>query len=109
MSDAFSNREKGFEGKFQLDQEQRFRANARRDKLFGQWAAGKLGKAGAAADAYAAEVVDANFEKPGDDDMLGKVKADFKTGGVNVSDADVTKALLDAYATAAAQIAAETN
>jgi len=109
MSDAFSNREKGFESKFQLDQEQQFRAQARRDKLFGQWAAGKLGKSAAAADAYAAEVVDANFEKPGDDDMLGKVKADFKAANVSVSDADVARALLDAYAAAAAQIAAETK
>jgi hypothetical protein len=107
MSDAFNSREKGFESKFQLDQEQQFRAQIRRDKLFGLWAAGKLGHSGADADTYAAEVVDANFEKPGDDDMLGKVKADFKTKGVNVSDADVAKALLDSYATAAAQIAAE--
>jgi len=105
MSDAFGDRQKGFERKFQLDQEQQFRANARRDKLFGQWAAAKLGKANV--DGYAAEVVDSNFEKPGDDDMLGKVKADFKAAGVNVSDADVAKALSDAYARAAQQIASE--
>ncbi len=107
MSNGFGDREKGFERKYQLDQEQQFRANARRDKLFGQWAAGKLGKAGDAANAYAAEVVDANFEKPGDDDMLGKVKADFQKAGVTVSDADVSKALTDAYAAAAQQIASE--
>jgi hypothetical protein len=107
MSDAFSNREKGFESKFQLDQEQQFRAAARRDRIFGQWAAGKLGYAGDAIATYAAEVVDSNFEKPGDDDMLGKVRADFKAKGVTVSDTDVSKALLDAYAAAAAQISAE--
>ncbi len=107
MSDAFSSREKGFESKFQLDQEQQFRAAARRDRIFGQWAAGKLGYSGDAVTKYAAEVVDSNFEKPGDDDMLGKVKADFKAKGVTVSDADVSKALLDAYGTAAQQISSE--
>ncbi len=103
---GFQDREKGFERKFQLDQEQQFRAQARRDRLFGQWAAGKLGHGGADADQYAASVVDSNFEKPGDDDMLGKVKADFNAKGVTVSDADLSKALTEAYA-AAAQIAAE--
>ena len=104
---GFQDREKGFERKFQLDQEQQFRAQARRDKLFGQWAAGKLGHSGADADKYAASVVDSNFEKPGDDDMLGKVKADFKAKGVTVSDAELSKALTEAYAAAAAQIAAD--
>ena len=105
MSDAFSDRQKGFERKFQLDGEQQFRAQARRDRLFGQWAAGKLGRTDV--DKYAAAVVDSNFEKPGDDDMLDKVKADFTAAGVTVADADVTKALHEAYATAASQIAAE--
>ena len=109
MSDAFSSREKGFESKFQLDQEQQFRAAVRRDKLFGQWAAGKLGYTGDAVATYAAEVVDANFEKPGDEDMLGKVRADFKAKGVNVSDADISKALHEAYAAAAQQISSEKN
>ena len=109
MSDAFNSREKGFESKYQLDQEQQFRAQARRDKLFGQWAASKLGHTGAAAAAYAAEVVDSNFEKPGDDDMLDKVKADFQAKGINVAAEDFAKALLDSYAAAAQQIAAETK
>lgn len=104
---GFQDREKGFERKFQLDQEQQFRAQARRDRLFGQWAAGKLGHAGADGEKYAASVVDSNFEKPGDDDMLGKVKADFKAKGVNVSDAEIAKALHDAFAQAAQQISSE--
>ncbi len=107
MSDAFPDREKGFERKYQLDQDQQFRAGARRDRLFGQWAAGKLGHQGASADTYAAAVVDANFDKPGDDDMLDKVKADFKAANVAVSDADIAKALADSYAAAAQQIAGE--
>ncbi len=104
MSDAFSDREKGFERKFQLDQEQEFRAQVRRDKLFGQWAAAQLGKTGAAADAYVQEVVDSNFEKPGDDDMLAKVSKDL---GGKVSDADLKKKLNELFGTAAAAIAGE--
>ena len=68
------------------------------------WIRAKCSKAGDAANAYAAEVVDANFEKPGDDDMLGKVKADLQKAGVSVSNAEVSKALTDAYAAAAQQI-----
>lgn len=104
MSDAFSDREKGYEAKFKLDQEQQFRVNARRDKLFGQWAAGLLGKTDAAADAYAQEVVESNFERPGDDDMIGKVSADLQG---KVSDADLKAKLAELYAQAAQQIVAE--
>ena len=105
MSDGFQEREKGFERKFQLDQDQQFRAQARRDKIFGQWAASKLGHTGPAADTYAAAVADSNFEKPGDDDMLGKVKADFKLANVTVSDAELATKLRECFALAAEQIA----
>jgi hypothetical protein len=104
MSDAFSDREKGFERKFQLDQEQQFRAQVRRDKLFGQWAAAQLGKSGADADKYAQEVVDSNFEKPGDDDMIGKVSKDL---GGKVSDADLKRKLSELFGQAAAAVANE--
>lgn len=104
MSNAFGDREKGFERKFQLDQEQQFRAQVRRDKLFGQWAAGQLGKTGAAADAYAQEVVDSNFEKPGDDDMIAKVSKDL---GGKVSDADLKKKLAELFGQAAAAVSSE--
>jgi hypothetical protein len=104
MSNAFDDREKGFERKYQLDQEQQFRAQVRRDRLFGHWAAGQLGKTGADADAYAQEVVDSNFEKPGDDDMVGKVSKDLKG---KVSDADLKKKLQELFAQAAQAIAGE--
>ena len=104
MSDGFSDRQKGFERKFELDQEQEFRAQIRRDKLFGQWAAGQLGKTGADVDAYAQEVVDSNFEKPGDDDMIGKVAKDL---GGKVSDADLKKKLNELFGQAAAAVSAE--
>ncbi len=104
MSDAFSDREKGFERKFQLDQEQQFRAQVRRDKLFGQWAAGQLGKSGAEADKYAQDVVDSNFEKPGDDDMIAKVSKDL---GGKMSGADLKKKLTELFGQAAAAVADE--
>ena len=81
MSD-FSDREKGFERKFVMDEEVRFRATARRNRMLGLWAAEKLGKSGADADAYAQEVVHVDFEEAGDHDVLRKVKADLEAAGV---------------------------
>ncbi len=104
MSDAFGDRQKGFERKYELDQEQEFRAQIRRDKLFGQWAAGLLGKTGADVDAYAQEVVESNFERPGDDDMIGKVAKDL---GGKVSDDDLKKKLSELYGVAAQAVSAE--
>ena len=107
MSDAFHDREKGFERKFQLDQEQEFRAQSRRDKLFGQWAASQLGRTGIAAETYATAVVDSNFEKPGDEDMLGKVRADFQLANVDMDGINLNTKLQEFYALAAKQISDE--
>ena len=74
---TFDKREEAFEKKFAHDEELRFKATARRNKLLGLWAAEKLGISGAAADAYAKEVVTADFEEAGDDDVFRKVKKDF--------------------------------
>lgn len=106
---AFDDREKGFERKFQLDADQAFRAQSRRDKLFGQWAASQLGYDGDKAAAYAKEVVGSNFEKPGDDDMLGKVRADFKAANLAVADNVLSAKLVECFNTAAAQISAESK
>ena len=95
MSDAFQDREKGFERKYQLDQDQEFRVLSRRDKLFGLWIAAKLGKSGPVAEAYAKDVVVSNFDKPGDNDMFEKVAKDLAAGGVTVSDQDMRKQLHD--------------
>src|SRR5262245_41215090 len=70
-------REEGFEKKFAMDEELRFKANARRNKLLGLWAAEKLGITGPAADAYSKEVVVADFEEAGDDDVFRKLRKDF--------------------------------
>lgn len=91
---TFENRERDAERKFEHDQELRFKAMARRNKLLGLWAAERLGIAGEAAQAYAKEVVLADFDRPGDDDVLEKVQKDFEAKGVAV-DARAIRAEMD--------------
>ncbi|BBK38088.1 hypothetical protein STAQ_31660 [Allostella sp. ATCC 35155] len=86
---GFNEREKGFEKKFERDQENAFKIVARRNKLLGAWAAGKLGLSGDEAEAYAKAVVVADFEKPGDDDVLQKVLGDLSAKGVAATERDV--------------------
>ena len=74
---TFDDREHAFEAKFAHDSEMQFRAEARRNKLVGLWAAGLMGKADEAATAYAMEVVSADFEEAGDEDVVRKVVADL--------------------------------
>ena len=80
---TFDKREEGFEKKFAHDEELRFKAYARRNKLLGLWAAAELGKSGADAEAYAKEVVLADFEESGDNDVVRKVVADLSSKGVS--------------------------
>ena len=79
---TFDKREEGFEKQFAHDEELRFKAMARRHKMLGLWAAGVLGKSGADAEAYAKEVVLADFEEAGDNDVLRKVARDLLPKGV---------------------------
>ncbi len=74
---TFDDRENAFERKFALDEELRFRAVARRNKLLGLWAADKLGKSGDEAEAYAKEVVRADFQEAGDRDVFRKIRSDL--------------------------------
>ena len=101
---SMNDRQKAFENKYALDQETRFRVIARRNKLLGQWAAGLLGKSDV--DAYAKEVVAADFEEAGDEDVVRKVAADLKAGGVNQSEADIRAKLAELLPVAMAQIEA---
>src|SRR5688572_27102211 len=103
---TFDKREEGFEKKFALDEESRFKATARRNKLFGMWAAEKLGLTGDAADAYAKEVVMSDFEEAGDEDVFKKVRKDFDAKGVKKSDQDIRGAMIDLMEQAIAQIKA---
>ncbi len=101
---TFDKREEGFEKKFAHDEELRFKANARRNKLLGLWAAQKMGLAGADADIYAKEVVVADFEEAGDDDVFRKVRKDFDAKGVAMADQDIRKTMIDLMAQAIDQI-----
>lgn len=101
---SMKDREEGFERKFAFDEELRFKATARRNKLLGLWAAEKLGKTGADADAYAKEVVMSDFEEAGDEDVFRKVRGDLDAAGVTATDADIRKAMGDLLTTAVEQI-----
>ena len=105
---SFDKREEGFEKKFALDAEQKFKAEARRNKLLGLWAAEKLGITGDAAAAYAKEVVAADFEEAGDQDVQNKVVKDFAAKGVAVTAAEVRVKMDELMALAAAQVKAGT-
>jgi hypothetical protein len=101
---TFDNRKDAFENKFAHDEELRFKATARRNKLLGLWAAEKLGKSGAEADAYAKAVVLADFEEAGDDDVVRKVRGDLEAAGVANADAQVRQAMNELMAKAIAAI-----
>ncbi|MBN8989640.1 MAG: DUF1476 domain-containing protein [Rhizobiales bacterium] len=105
---TFDKREEGFEKKFALDEELKFKAEARRNKLLGTWAAEKLGITGDAATAYAKEVVAADFEEAGDGDVFRKVSGDFKAKGVALTDQDLRAKMDELMATAIIQVKAGT-
>lgn len=101
---SIRDRQEGFEKKFAMDEETKFKAMARRNKLLGLWAAEKLGKTGTDADAYAKEVVQADFEEAGDNDVFRKVRADFDTAGVVLSDTQIRSIMDELLAAAVEQI-----
>ena len=86
---TFDDREKAFENKFKYDEEMKFKATARRNRLVGMWAAEKLGKTGDDATAYAKEVVAADFDRPGEEDVIEKLLGDFAAAGLTLGRADV--------------------
>jgi hypothetical protein len=88
---TFDERESAFENKFAHDEEMKFRAEARRNKLLGLWAAELMGKTGEDADTYAREVVKADFEEPGHEDVVRKVASDLG----DMADADTIRAKMD--------------
>ncbi|ASP73752.1 DUF1476 domain-containing protein [Sinorhizobium meliloti] len=101
---SIRDRQEGFEKKFAMDEETKFKAMARRNKLLGLWAAEKLGKTGTDADAYAKEVVQADFEEAGDSDVFRKVRTDFDAAGVILSDTQIRSIMDELLATAVEQI-----
>ena len=103
---TFDKREEGFEKKFAHDEELKFKATARRNKLLGLWAAEKLGLTGPAAEAYAKEVVTADFDEPGDGDVFRKIRMDFDAKGVAQSDHQIRRTMDELMEKAIAQIKA---
>lgn len=103
---ALEDREKGFERKFALDEELQFKANARRAKLVGQWAAEKMGLSGAEAEAYAKSVVVADLAEAGDEDLFRKIRADLDAKKVEQSDHQIRRVMDEKLAEAIAQVKA---
>lgn len=104
---TFDDRKKQEEVRFKHDQELAFKARNRGNRLFGLWIAEQLGLTGDAADAYAKDVVVADFESPGDEDIFSKVHADLADKSIELSDHLLTKRLLEFRETALQQIRSE--
>jgi hypothetical protein len=104
---TFDDREKGFEQKYKHDKELDFKVNARRNKLLGLWAAQELGIPAGEQDAYAKSVVMADFEKPGDDDVVQKVLGDFKRKGVEMTEHRLRKHMTELREAARQQVMSE--
>jgi hypothetical protein len=104
---TFDQRKDAFENRFALDEALRFKAEARRNKQLGLWAAGLLGKTGADADSYASDVVAADFEEAGDQDVFRKIRQDFDAAGVKQSDHEIRRTMDELLAVVVEQIKSE--
>ena len=101
---TFDSREKGFENKFAHDQDLKFKAESRRNKLLAEWAGAKLGINDAALEDYVKAVRKADLAEKGDEDVFRKIRKDFDDKGVAVSDADLRKQITGLLAEAVRQI-----
>ena len=89
MSDKFTDREKGFEKKFQLDEETQFKIAARSNKYLGEWVSLKLGKNEEEKKNYIQEIIKADMEEAGNEDVFRKIKKDFQKASVNIEDSEI--------------------
>jgi hypothetical protein len=103
---TFDKREEAFEQKFAHDEELKFKATARRNKLLGLWAAEKLGLSGAEAESYAKSVVLVDFEEPGAHDVTSKIREDFAAKGIAQSDHQISRTMTELMERAIAEIKA---
>jgi hypothetical protein len=101
LMSTFDDRENAFENKFAHDAQMQFKAEARRNKLLGLWAAELLGKSGDAAAAYATEVVKSDFEEAGDEDVFRKVSGDL---GDRATEAEIRGKMIELMAVAKGQL-----
>jgi hypothetical protein len=106
---TFDDRERAFETKYARDEEMQFRIIARRNRLLGEWAARRLGLSEEETASYAKDVVRADFEEAGDEDVIRKVLGDLTAGGVDVTDAEIREALVHKTVEAKRQIIEQTN
>ena len=104
---GINDREKAFENKFAHDEALKFKAEARRNRLLGLWAAEKLGKTGDDAEAYAKEVIRSDFAEPGDEDVFRKIRADFDAASVDQSDHQIRRTMDELRQTAMEQVMKE--
>ena len=101
---GFEDRQKGFEAEFKRNQELAFRVTARRNRLFGLWAAERMGLPASEAEAYARTVVDADFQRPGDGDVIEKVQGDLGARGISLDEAALRAELTRAASEARRQL-----
>ena len=106
---TFDDRERSYEKRFAMDEELKFKAEQRRNKLLGEWAAAKLGLAGPAVEDYIKAVRKADLTQKGDEDVFQKIRKDFDAKGVAVPDAELRKAMHEFLAKAVAQIEGESK
>jgi hypothetical protein len=101
---SMKDREDAYENKFAHDEQLRFKAEARRNKMLGFWAAEKLGKSGEEAEAYAKEVIVADIEEAGEEDVFRKVRGDFDEAGVEQSDHQIRRTMAELMAKAIEEV-----
>jgi len=106
---TFDDRERAFETKYAHDEELRFRVIARRNRLLGAWAARLMGLSDAEADAYAKDVIRADFEEAGEEDVIRKLLGDLTAAGVEISDLQIREALTHKEAEARRQLIESTD
>ena len=107
MPDVISDRERGEERKYKIDQEMQFKVEARRNRLLGQWLASEFGMGPAETEEYAKEVVIADLEEPGIEDVIRKVMADILERGIDISDEKVRRKIDELEAEALRQLSEE--
>jgi len=107
MTTTFDDRERAFEKKFALDQEARFKVSVRRNRLLGLWAAERLGIPKEEADAYASAVIKADFEEPGDGDVIRKLLEDFAAKNIAMTEAQIREVMTQFAAEAIKQFDAQ--
>ena len=105
----FSDRERAFETKFAHDEDMKFRITARRNRLLGEWAARQMGLTDAESESYAKDVIRADFEEAGDNDVIRKVLGDLTAAGIEIDEEKIAEALRNKEIEARRQIIEQTN